>query len=108
LGDGQRPSGLAGYSVRDFLKIYVPAALLIIVGFGLAWRFVNPAPPRTVRMAAGAEGGAYLESAKRYREILARDGITLEIQVTSGSVQNLQLLRMGDRGVDVAFVQGGD
>ena len=93
--------------MRDFLKIYVPAALLIIVGFGLAWRFVNPAPPRTVRMAAGAEGGAYLESAKRYREILARDGITLEIQVTSGSVQNLQLLRMGDRGVDVAFVQGG-
>ncbi len=93
--------------MRDFLKIYVPAALLIIVGFGLAWRFVNPAPPRTVRMAAGAEGGAYLESARRYHEILARDGITLEVRVTSGSVQNVQLLRTGDRGVDVAFVQGG-
>lgn len=93
--------------MRDFLKIYVPAALLVIAGFGLAWRFVNPAPPRTVRMAAGAEQGAYLESARRYRELLARDGITLEIQVTSGSVQNLQLLRTGDGGVDVAFVQGG-
>ena len=58
-------------------------------------------------MAAGAEQGAYLESAKRYREILARDGITLEIQVTSGSVQNLQLLKTVDGGVDVAFVQGG-
>lgn len=93
--------------MRDFLKIYVPAALLIIAGFGLAWRFVNPAPPRTVRMAAGPEQGAYIESARRYREILARDGITLEVQVTSGSIQNLQLLRSAAGGVDVAFVQGG-
>ncbi|HTU01598.1 MAG TPA: TAXI family TRAP transporter solute-binding subunit [Candidatus Sulfotelmatobacter sp.] len=93
--------------MRDYLKIYVPAALLIIAGFALAWRFVNPAPPRTIRMAGGPEQGAYIESARRYSEILARDGITLEVQVTSGSLQNLQLLRAGDGGVDVAFVQGG-
>jgi TRAP transporter TAXI family solute receptor len=93
--------------MRDFLKIYVPVVLLVIAGFGLAYHFVNPAPPRTVRIAAGPEQGAYMESAKRYREILARDGIRLEVLTTSGSIQNLQLLQAVANGVDVAFVQGG-
>lgn len=93
--------------MRDFLKIYVPVVLLIVAGFGLAYHFVNPAPPRTVRIAAGPEQGAYMESAKRYREILARDGITLEVLATSGSIQNLQLLQAPANGVDAAFVQGG-
>jgi uncharacterized protein len=93
--------------MRDFLKIYAPVMLLILAGFGLAYRFVDPAPPRTIRMAAGAEQGAYMESAKRYREILARDGIRLEVVATNGSIQNLHLLQAGTGGVDVGFVQGG-
>ncbi len=91
--------------MRDFLKIYLPAALLIFIAFLVAWRFVNPAPPRTIRLAAGPEQGAYLAAAERYRALLAKDGITLNVQVTSGAVQNLQLLQAGQ--VDVAFMQGG-
>ncbi|HWT78699.1 MAG TPA: C4-dicarboxylate ABC transporter substrate-binding protein, partial [Candidatus Methylomirabilis sp.] len=93
--------------MRDILKIYVPVVLLVAAGFGLAYHFVNPAPPRKIRIAAGPEQGAYMESAIRYREILARDGITLEVMATSGSMQNLQLLQAAVNGVDVAFVQGG-
>ncbi|HWU37405.1 MAG TPA: TAXI family TRAP transporter solute-binding subunit, partial [Candidatus Acidoferrum sp.] len=93
--------------MRDILKIYVPVVLLVAAGFGLAYHFVNPAPPRKIRIAAGPEQGAYMESAIRYREILARDGITLEVMTTSGSMQNLQLLQAAVNGVDVAFVQGG-
>jgi len=93
--------------MRDILRIYVPVVLLIVAGFGLAYHFVDPAPPRKVRIAAGPEQGAYMESAIRYREILARDGITLEIMATSGSMQNLQLLQTAVNGVDVVFVQGG-
>ena len=93
--------------MRDFLKVYIPVGLLIIAGFGVAYHFVNPAPPRRIRMAAGAEQGAYMEAAKRYRDILARDGISLEILTTSGSLQNLQLLQAPAGGVDVGFVQGG-
>lgn len=93
--------------MRDYLKFYAPIAVLLLVGFALASRYINPAPPRYVRIASGAPQGAYAESARRYREILARDGITLEVVATSGSVENLQLLRTELGGVDVAFVQGG-
>ena len=93
--------------MRDYLKFYVPIAVLLMVGFALASRYVNPAPPRHVRIASGAPQGAYAESAQRYRGILARDGITLEIVATSGSMENLKLLQAQRGGVDVAFIQGG-
>ncbi|MBP2672847.1 MAG: TRAP-type uncharacterized transport system, periplasmic component [candidate division NC10 bacterium] len=93
--------------MRDYLKLYVPIAVVVVVGFALASRYINPAPPRHVRIASGATQGAYAESALRYREILARDGITLEVVPTSGSMENLALLQAPRGGVDVAFVQGG-
>ena len=93
--------------MRDFLKVYAPIAILLVAGFAVASRFVNPAPPRQVRMAAGAPQGAYAETANRYRDILARDGIALEVVTTQGSLDNLRLLQATTGGVDVAFVQGG-
>jgi len=93
--------------MRDFLKVYLPIAILIIAGFVFALRFVNPAPPRSVRIASGPAQGAYAESAKQYRDILARDGITLEVLTTSGSLENLKLLLAPTGGVEVAFLQGG-
>jgi TRAP-type uncharacterized transport system substrate-binding protein len=93
--------------MRDFVKVYVPIAVLVAVGFAVTSRFVNPAPPRHVRIASGSAQGAYAESARRYRDILARDGIDLEILVTSGSLENLKRLQAPTDGVDVAFVQGG-
>jgi TRAP transporter TAXI family solute receptor len=98
--------GTAG-SLRDFLKAYVPLAVLVLAGFALAYRYVDPAPPRKIRIAAGVEEGAYTASARRYARILARDGLTLEVVTTSGSVDNLRLLQAEQGGVNVAFVQGG-
>ncbi|RPI08595.1 MAG: C4-dicarboxylate ABC transporter substrate-binding protein, partial [Zetaproteobacteria bacterium] len=93
--------------MRDFFKFFGPIAILLALGFAIASRYINPAPPRQVRIASGAPQGAYAESARRYREILARDGITLEVVTTSGSIENLKLLQAPTGGVDVAFVQGG-
>jgi len=93
--------------MRDYLKFYGPIAILLVLGFVMASRYINPAPPRQVRIASGAPQGAYADSARRYREILARDGITLEVVTTSGSIENLKLLQASTGGVDVAFVQGG-
>ena len=81
------------------------AALLTLVGFVIAWQFVNPAPPHTLVIASGQTDGAYYLFAKRYQQRLAQDGITLEIRATAGSVENLELLR--NNAVDLAFVQGG-
>jgi len=48
-------------AMRDFLKVYLPIAILIIAGFVFALRFVNPAPPRYVRIVSGPAQGAYAE-----------------------------------------------
>ncbi len=91
----------------DWLKIYLPLSLLAIAGFVVAYQFVAPIPPHVVRMAAGPADGAYAEYAQQYRDILAENGVKLEIVETKGSVENLALLQAPTGGVDVAFVQGG-
>ena len=89
------------------LKTFGPAILVTLIGFIVAWQFVNPAPPRHIRIATGSEQSAYYLFAQRYRERLAEEGIELEILVTSGSVENLQLLGDAGAAVDLAFLQGG-
>jgi TRAP transporter TAXI family solute receptor len=66
---------------------------------------VGAPPPRAIRIATGAESGAYHAFAQRYARLLAADGIDLEIVQTAGSVENLRLLRNGE--VTLALVQGG-
>jgi TRAP transporter TAXI family solute receptor len=90
-----------------YFKTYGPAIVITIIGFVIAWQFVNPAPPRTIVIATGHKDGAYFLFAEHYREILAREGVTLEIRSTAGSVENIHLLEDQSSGVDIAFVQGG-
>ena len=91
--------------VKHQLKIFGPAALMVIVAFVLAFQFIKPAPPDRVVMATGGVDGAYHAFATRYAEFLAREGITLELRPTAGTVENLALLRSGE--VSLAMVQGG-
>lgn len=58
-------------------------------------------------MNTGAAGGANHAYALRYREVLARSGVELVLEPSAGSVENLQRLRSGERGVTLALVQGG-
>jgi uncharacterized protein len=87
------------------LKTFGPAIALTLIGFLIAWQFVNPAPPHTITIATGQADGAYYLFAERYREILAEASVTLEIRKTAGSLENLRLLEAGE--VDLAFFQGG-
>ncbi|HXZ35412.1 MAG TPA: TAXI family TRAP transporter solute-binding subunit [Thermodesulfobacteriota bacterium] len=96
-----------GRSLKDRLGIFGPAILITILGFIVAYPFVEPAPPRKIIIGTGDPSGAYYAFAQRYRELLAKDGITLEIRSTAGSVENVKLLEAREGGVDIAFVQGG-
>lgn len=58
-------------------------------------------------MATGAEGGANHELGLRYREILARSGVTLQLLPTAGGLDNLARLRDPTSKVGAAFLQGG-
>lgn len=92
-------------SGSPWLAIYGPALLLMLLGFVVAYQFVEPAPPHSLTLATGGVDGAYHLFGQKYREALARQGVTVELRNTAGSVENLALLRAGE--VDVALVQGG-
>jgi TRAP transporter TAXI family solute receptor len=91
--------------IRDALKVWGGAGLLVIIGLAVAYQFVEPAPPDTLVLATGNEQGAYHRFGQRYREALSEYGIDVELLTTAGSVENLERLRAGT--ADIAFVQGG-
>jgi len=87
--------------------LYLTIAGLAVIFLGASVFTVETLPPRTIVMATGAEGGANYEFGVRYREILAKAGVTLQLRPTAGGLENLALLRDSDSGVSVAFIQGG-
>ncbi|MET1085215.1 MAG: TAXI family TRAP transporter solute-binding subunit, partial [Burkholderiales bacterium] len=103
----RRRRTLRALSVHDLLFSLGPALVLIAAAFWVAFKFVQPAPPRSLTIVTGSESGAYYAFAKQYREILARDGVTLEIRASPGSLDNLATLMNPDSGVEVGFAQGG-
>ena len=93
------------FSVRDLIATAGPT-LLVLVGVCLfAYWLVDPAPPKQVRLGTGQENSAYQEFGKKYATALARERVTVSLQESLGSQQNLQRLRAGE--VDIAFVQSG-
>lgn len=92
---------------RDLWFAIVPAALLIGAAFTVTLYFVKPAPPKKVTLAMAPDEGGSGYYARKYQEALARNGITLELHSTKGSVSNVELLADDNAGADVAFVQSG-
>ncbi len=58
-------------------------------------------------MACGPEGSSYYIFGKRYKRLLAKQGIELKLVQTAGGVENLNKLRDPKSGIDIAFVEGG-
>lgn len=96
-----------GAARREMLRLYGAAALAGIAALAVAYQFVDPAPPASLRLATGGPAGAYFAFGKQYRDVLARHGIEVEVVNTSGSIENLRLLRDPEAGVHAAFAQGG-
>lgn len=84
-------------------------ALAVIVGAAvwMAFAFLKPTPPRVLTMATAAEGSISAELGKRYRELLARDGVDLRLSPSAGAVAYVERLRDPKSGVSVAIVPGG-
>jgi TRAP-type uncharacterized transport system substrate-binding protein len=92
--------------LREKLIILCPAVVLATLAFLIAFNFVDPFPPRRLSIGCGPPEGANFKFAQAYRELLSREGITLELRTTAGSAENLKLLGTTSGGVDIAFVQG--
>lgn len=94
-------------SWRDLAVSFGPMLILIGVAVWLAIWLIRPAPPTTLTIATGPEHSSFWNTAEKYRKILARDGVTLKLVATEGSLDNLHKLADPDAPVDVGFVQGG-
>lgn len=71
------------------------------------WWFVYPMPPARISLTTAGADGAYYGHARRYAEKFAAHGITLNIQASAGSQQNMERLRQATSPADLAFMQGG-
>ncbi len=94
-------------SWRDLAVTLGPFILLVLVAFWITLRFVRPAPPHTVYLTSGRAGSIFQVTAERYRKILAREGVELEILPSEGSLENLKRLADPKSKADIGFVQGG-
>jgi TRAP-type uncharacterized transport system substrate-binding protein len=92
---------------RRLALVAIPSALVLLAVAYAAFRIVDPLPPRKLVIAAGTPGTSYRLYAGRYRELLARDGIELEIRPSEGAFENLTLLRDRASGVSAGFVTSG-
>jgi len=107
IGPLRIPFQIQRISWRDLAASLGPVLLLSAVAIWIAFHFVRPAPPDTITIASGPEGSSLRTYAERYRKILARNAVTLEIMPSEGTLDNLKKLADPEVGVDVGFVQGG-
>ena len=92
-------------TLRDILISIGP---LLLLGGGLlvaAYWWLDPQPPRQVRLATGPAGSAYATFGDGYAKALARERIRVELIASEGAQDNLARLRAGT--ADVGFVRGG-
>lgn len=90
---------------RDALL--VPVLLITLITIVVAWKLLKPGAPTRVVLATGASGGAYEGFGKKYAEVFKREGVTLELKPTKGSVENLALLLDKNNDVEAALLQSG-
>lgn len=96
---------LALLGLRDLLLSAGPLALIAVGVLVAAYVYLDPQPPRTVRLATGPQGSAYAAFGERYAAALQTNGIRVELIPTEGALDNLRLLREGR--ADLGFVRGG-
>ena len=91
--------------VWDRISVFGSAFALSAVALIAAIWWIEPAPPRSIRFAAGAPGGAYERWGATYKAILEESGIEVELLPSAGAIDNLGRLEAGE--ADVAFLQSG-
>jgi len=107
IGRIRIPFRISRISWRDLAVTLGPIVLLCMLAIWIAFRFVRPAPPDTIVITSGPDGSQFRNTAERYKKILARNDVTLEILPSHGGLENLKRLIDPEYRVDVGLVQGG-
>lgn len=93
-------------AIKAFIRSWGLVVLVTVIGLVVAWRFVSPAPPDTIRFAVPPDASsAYAQTVDEYEKQLRAEDFKVERVVSQGSADNVRLIREGR--VDLALVQGG-
>src|SRR5512134_2186448 len=97
----RRLDRLLRLSGRDLLVTLLPAALVLAVATWALLHFVRPAAPRAVTISTGPDGSSFQRAAERYQKAFARNGVTLRLRPSNGSLENLRRIADAKDDVDV-------
>ena len=98
-------SALFGRGLVVTMSIILLFAVLASAGILM---FVDSATPSTITIASGPKGSSFANNAEKYKNILAKEGVTLKIIPSEGSIDNLKKLTDPKEKIDVGFVLGGE
>ncbi|ACC74578.1 TAXI family TRAP transporter solute-binding subunit [Paraburkholderia phymatum] len=91
---------------RRLLFVAGATVLLAALGWGL-YTVIEPAFQTRIVITTGADNGIYRGFAERYAPLLKRDGVTLDIRSSTGSVENYRRLKDPASVYQVGFIQSG-
>lgn len=94
-------------SWRDLFFTLLPLSLVLAAATWGVLHFVRPAPPSVITISTGPEGSTFQRVAERYAKAFAKNGVTLRLEPSHGSLENLRRLADSTGDVDVGFVQVG-
>lgn len=89
-------------------KFLISSTLIIIfvaICFYVTFQFIQPTPKKEITIATGSKSGEYYNTALKYKELLEKEKVEVNIIETNGSIENIELLN--NKKVDIAFVQNG-
>lgn len=100
-----RLDNLFGHGLVVSIGVILAIGLTISLG---VFTFFNTAAPTALTITSGPEGSSFSRNAEKYKKILAKEGVTLNILPSEGSKENLKRLLDPKTKVDVGFVLGGE
>jgi len=92
---------------KELITRLAPITLIIAFACFVAYKFIDPAPPRHIVIATGVSSPNYNAFARIYQVLLQKEGIQVDIKNSTGDIENIQALKDPNGGVDFAFIQDG-
>ncbi|MEI8385050.1 MAG: TAXI family TRAP transporter solute-binding subunit [Nitrosomonadaceae bacterium] len=100
-------SGIAPKFSVELLQAFLPTLLLVLIGIFIIYKYVDPAPPKSIEMSVSMDAGNYKAFATIYQVLLKENGIYLNLHPSRGTADDIRGLKNSDSNVQMAFIQDG-
>jgi TRAP-type uncharacterized transport system substrate-binding protein len=93
---------ISGSAIRG-----IAALIALVVVSWLALEYFVPSLPTRITIGAGGKGTTFEYFAEHYRKRFVRAGVNLVVRETAGALENLELLKDPNSGVQIGLLTGG-